>query len=341
MAAGRFRVKSGVDLDTATRFATDLEVLGAVCTMVEVGGPPATPSIPAPPATPSPMTSALSAARAADATTPAPATSALSAARPSSEQAASPAAEFETGLSAASTSGGSAPDLGALMGADSGTFAISSLDGNDEPDVSEQASSSSAAASSPDVDGDFGQGAADMFAPPEESSEELTLSLAVEQPEVAPVQADPSVVASAHAASTLADAVEAQPAAKPSKKLGNPVVYVASNERARFVAGVLAAMLLGFLPAHFVTGCQESSKFAAIDKNVHAEYAEVKTPEDWDALDEMLAAQKTAKESARTNIAVTGFGAWLLVGGLLGFVWFRKIDWDRFAEDVGSDSTTT
>lgn len=109
LAAGRFRVKSGVDEATARKFAEELVAMGAVCSIVDAttgvalvgGAPPAAAARAAPPPIP-----------------------------------AAPSSQYESGLAAAFSPGaGAAPlSLGALDGiaANAPGLSLASLDGSDE-----------------------------------------------------------------------------------------------------------------------------------------------------------------------------------------------------------------
>ena len=102
--------------------------------------------------------------------------------------------------------------------------------------------------------------------------------------------------------------------------LGNPIV--------RFAAGVLLAILLGFVPAHFVAAMREKSAYAEIDQKVMASQQLADTPEAYETLDRMRVDQLDRKEGARRNAAIIAFAIWALVGAGIAFVWFKKIPWE-------------
>ena len=104
---------------------------------------------------------------------------------------------------------------------------------------------------------------------------------------------------------------------------------IAQRPRVRFAAGVLVALLLGFLPAHVIASAQESS-YSTIDDQVRAEQKRVTTVEEWSTLGSYRASALDEKRSRKLNIVVkTGF-AWVFVGALLGLLWFRVVPWDRW-----------
>ena len=105
-----------------------------------------------------------------------------------------------------------------------------------------------------------------------------------------------------------------------------------SNERARFGLGVALVILLGFLPAHIVAGIRERAAFATIDAKVEVHQQEIQSRDEYDHLDARRAAFLAQKQEERSSIAMTSILLWALVSAGLGFLWFRKIDWDRVAD---------
>lgn len=99
--------------------------------------------------------------------------------------------------------------------------------------------------------------------------------------------------------------------------------------RWRFAAGVLLAVMLGFVPAHLVAAQREDAKYAQIDKDVIARQTAAATPEAYAALDTFRAEQLDRKTSARRTIALLALAIWIAAAGLVAFVWFRLIPWDR------------
>jgi hypothetical protein len=310
LAAGSLRVKSNVDLATAEAFAKDLESIGAVCAIVDAAtGAPYEKPKPAPKPSGSPLAG-------------------IASSRPASSH-----QPFSSGLSAASAAG-SQQDLGALS---SGEFALSTLDGADEP----SAAGSGERPADSFMPASFGPAApalpepqlgpaVDPFAPPD-AEQEPVLDLDVDPAQVRrpgkvstlPVPNAAPAPASAHAhAGPVADE---EPAAPPRAR---GLAGLAGDRRVRLAAGVVLAILLGFIPAHLVAAVREDSAYAQIDKEIQARYKSVLTEADWDALDAMLARQIERKKDRRRSIALASFLIWGLAGGGVAFVWFRKLDWD-------------
>jgi hypothetical protein len=101
--------------------------------------------------------------------------------------------------------------------------------------------------------------------------------------------------------------------------------------RARFAAGVVLAVVLGFVPAHLVASARERSAFRQIDDHVAEVQARTDEPLDAAALDAFRAEQLARKQSQRRSIALASLAIWAVVGGGLAYVWFRRIPWDRLA----------
>jgi hypothetical protein len=111
--------------------------------------------------------------------------------------------------------------------------------------------------------------------------------------------------------------------------VANATTLLREPPRWRFAAGVLLAVALGFAPAHLVSAMREEAKYAQIDKAVIAKQAAATTPEAYAALDRFRAEQIDRKKSERRTIALMALGIWAAVAGLIAFVWFRLVPWDR------------
>ena len=105
---------------------------------------------------------------------------------------------------------------------------------------------------------------------------------------------------------------------------------LAAAPRIRYAVGVFLALFIGFLPAHIFASIREGGVYDRIDKQVEEDQAQVVTIDEWTALDDARAEHLASKKSAQRSIALGGIIVWLLVGGALGFVWFRLIDWDAY-----------
>ena len=117
------------------------------------------------------------------------------------------------------------------------------------------------------------------------------------------------------------------PVGRPSE----PVVGVVSSEspRWRFAAGVLIAVILGFVPASLVASARESSAFEKIDAEVVQVQEKAGRVDGlpFDKLEEFRSTQLSRKQSERRNIALVALVMWAAIGGGLAYVWFRKIRW--------------
>ncbi len=325
---GRFRVKGNIDRETADKYCRDLQILGARCTVEEAN----------------PQNSQRS--------TPLPFPAVRPATPPAGVQ------QYQSGLAAAFSGQQPAASLGALEN-ENVSFSLATVDGADE-----QASPSAAAFTPPAASMSACIGPPpetkakpakvekpkdaplDLFAPPDAQGDELKVDIAADEMpkrKSAPVIAVPAEQAAAAPASrrsepslsppsrtsspalgrTSSPALDAPPVARASKlgPLGDP--------RARFAAGVLLALVLGFVPAHLVASARESSAFKEIDNKVLAAQQLADTPEAYATLDRMRADQLGRKESEKRNAAIIAFAIWALVGGGIAFAWFKKIPWDR------------
>ena len=99
--------------------------------------------------------------------------------------------------------------------------------------------------------------------------------------------------------------------------------------RSRVVAGVLLAIVIGFIPAHLIASMREGKAFKKIDEQIIATQAAADTPEMYATLDPFREAQLARKESERRSIALQSLLIWGVVAAGLGYVWFRRIPWDR------------
>ncbi len=314
MSAGRFRVKSGVDRETAERLVADLEALGAMCMVVDEAGnvlPRRRPTAPEP--------------------------------APRTEQ----PVKMETGLSAA-LHDSSQQDLGAL-GAASAPLSLATLDGEEEKPREQKQAVHAFSASD--------------FAPPEAEEQELVLAVAVEKRSPPPQSMAPPVTAASIADSPPVEdeaivsspppreaygeppltggyGVAPAPAGKPARPRRpktpgeNPLIrmrgMIADSPLIRLGVGVVAALLIGFLPAHLFASARESSAFSEIDSETKAHQSQVTDVDEWNALDEYRKHQLDRKDSKRTSIALSAVFVWAALSGVLAFLWFRKIDWDEY-----------
>jgi hypothetical protein len=99
--------------------------------------------------------------------------------------------------------------------------------------------------------------------------------------------------------------------------------------RARYAAGVVLAIVLGFIPAHLVAAAREKSAYKSIDDKILVAQQQVDSPEAYAALDRLRDEQLGRKTSDRRNIMLMALAIWGAVGGGVAYVWFRRIPWAR------------
>ena len=193
----------------------------------------------------------------------------------------------------------------------------------------------------------------DMFAPPEMQGDEFKVDIASDEADFSarkrastppPMETVPDPSAAKGASQRISKPslqvpnAPTQRLSKPSLQVPNAPVSVVTtvpsklgplaDERVRFVAGVILAVVLGFIPAHFIAKMKEESAYATIDNKVIVAQQAAETPEVYANLDRMRADQLDRKESEHRNAALIGFAIWALAGGGIAFAWFKKIPWD-------------
>jgi hypothetical protein len=340
IASGKFRVKGNVDRATADKYARDLDILGARCVIEEASAGNSRPTpLPFPavrPATPLPIAEAP--------------------ARPS-------APKYSSGLSAAFSGDTPAASLGVL---ESNTpLSLASVDGSvdnagpSDASFAPPESMQSASIGPPPEEAKpavkFAQKKPaapdkkpadkkparpkdeplDLFVPPEVAEGGFQVELAVDEPSPrrrasTPPAGEPvpppeeelkaDIKISTPKARPSQPAIAAQ--AAPTKR-GNPL----ADARVRLAAGVVLAILLGFVPAHFVAAVREKSAFDEVDRKVVELQQDPSTP--YDSLDQLRADQLNRKQSDRRSIAIMAFIIWGAVGGGIAYGWFKRIPWER------------
>lgn len=97
------------------------------------------------------------------------------------------------------------------------------------------------------------------------------------------------------------------------------------RDRLRLVlaAGVLVAVVVGFVPAHLVAKSRERAAFERIDNRARIAQSEISSMDEWNALDDVRTALLRQKRAAQQEIALLSVLLWVGVTGALSFAWFR------------------
>ncbi|MEP6861573.1 MAG: hypothetical protein ABJE66_13180 [Deltaproteobacteria bacterium] len=339
IASGRFRVKGNCDRATADSYIRDLTALGARCSLEE-----ASPSNAAKTPLPFPAVSVAPAqppARPSQGVLPPRQTPS-----PATARTATPPKGFQSGLAAAFSGEQQVGSLGALD--DGALLKLSSVDGKEEGPAAD-AFAPPPTAPAATLDGKAKPAPAksagpaakpkdeplDMFAPPDADDANFAVDLAPDEvaraakkrvgvpPETEPAEPAPRI-------SRPALQLPTDRASRPSlQTMTGPPATGLRDPKTRFVVGIVIAIVLGFVPAHFIAHLQESSAFAQIDANVNAVQHDAVTPEDYTALDGFRAGQLARKHDERRNIALLAMLIWAAGGAGIAYVWFRRIPWDR------------
>lgn len=349
---GRFRVKSAVEAATAERLKRDLEAIGARVLVEDSAISPTATPVAGVPTTP-PSSLSLSPSNVAGARHPPP--SGLAATGPSQPRPSTPPprpsappsalagiprtpdgpahqrpstpipGEMVSGLAAAFGESAHA-DLGALG---EGALSLASLDGEQAPASSNMfdappeppAASITIAPAKPQTTKLRTKPALsqpmDLFAPPDAGDQDLRVDLATEE-----IDEQARKQASAPLATITATASQSQP--RP-RVVAEAAVAVAPKQldRVRFVVGVVLALAIGFIPAHFVAKLREASELEAIDARIAQLHASADTQESWLALDSARAKLRDEKASKRQMIALTSMLLWAGVAAAVAFGFSR------------------
>lgn len=312
LAKGRFRVKANVDRETADVYIHDLGAVGARVVVEEAGSKPSN-SMP-------------------------PVNKPARAATPPAGTRTTPPPMMASGLSAAFASNAS-QDLGAL-GGDSGSFSLGSVGGVD--DHPEPAPAPAPAFSppqemelpKPSAASRVSRTAMDAFAPPDAEDDDQRVELAADEierqqrkrvstpPASVPVVAPPTPQLQRKVSSTSMPPLNQPVTALPSRGRLGPL----SDPNIRFAAGIVVAILLAFIPAHLIASSRERDAFQKIDGKYLTDTANASTPDQWASYDAPAMADK---KDAQKSIATTSFAIWMLLAAGLGYVWFKRVPWDK------------
>jgi hypothetical protein len=83
------------------------------------------------------------------------------------------------------------------------------------------------------------------------------------------------------------------------------------------------ALVIGFLPAHFVASSREKTAFATLDSQLVEMQGGMDTPDTYAMIDGARAKFLDAKESKRTSLALQAMLIWAAVSAGVGFALFR------------------
>lgn len=355
LTAGRFRVKANVDRETADVYAKALGEHGAVVRIEDAVATPAagtpierggstTPPANSPARTPSPSLPPRNASsslppRNAGTSLPPPnvARTGTSSLPPTTK----PAPVVASGLAAAYTAS-SETDLGALS---TDSISLASLDGKDAvgdeafaPPVDlSPAIAPAPAAAAPGKKAKPKDDPVDLFAPPD-AAEDAAFQVELAADEIEHRAKKMSTPPVGVPVQTPVAPGMSTPSLSPRKKPITPAVGAApvtvsadaqEAPRWRFAAGVLLAIILGFVPAHLVASAREKSAFARIDEEVIAQQSAADSSDLYEALDGFRKAKQSQKQSEKRNIALLSMLIWGVTAGGLAYVWFRRVPWDR------------
>jgi hypothetical protein len=252
---------------------------------------------------------------------------------------------YASGLSAAFHENTPVPELGAL---DSANLSVSSLDGQVDktpvvaPPSRVPAQMELAKPTAKPRPKDL---PVDLFAPPEAQQAEMKMELAADEiahRESRKKMATPAVPEPIVNQPPTSPVLRKKPVTTPPPNPGvvrmpsiDETESPASTDEAprwRFAAGVLASVVLGFIPAHCVASIRESSADEAIDAHVisvQAQAHQASAPIPYAQLDAFRAEQQAKKKSQHRNIALVSMLIWAVAGAGVGYVWFRRVPWDK------------
>jgi hypothetical protein len=233
---------------------------------------------------------------------------------------------MSSGLSAAfSQSEPASADLGALGG---DSLSLASLDGNEDgapvvtassSDAGLPASIGPAATPQPSPPKRAQTNPIDLFAPPDAQADG-EVELAAEEVEHRERKAATATPSTPSTPMLRPSQPQVQAAPPPPKR------YVMT--RPKWAAGVLLAILIGFVPAHIIASVREKSAFTAVDDAVKRTQALATDEQSYAALDSFRSAKLSEKQSKHRSIALTSMLIWAAVSAGLAYAYFRRVPWE-------------
>jgi hypothetical protein len=376
LAIGRLRVKQNVDRQTAAAFVADLETLGAVCSMEEASADHPAGAAPSTGATgAAPSTGATGAARQARPARPPPIPSGPARTTPAptprptvlgTGPVASPA-QPRSALSESLAGAADAPtqDLGALdhleeLRTSTGQVRLAAIDGSE--------ASGPMAKPTPARAGPGAGSPHDPFAPPDAAEEARPLEVdeaalsgrrdqRLNEAELAGLPPlDESLLraiedGSSFGAPALSPTAQDRVVPPPLPTAGVAGLRMralsvlgqrlhaalARDARLRLAAGVLCAILGGFIPARVFWQVRVGSAQADLNSAMQTHHREGEVDEHiWDQLVAVGRAEHDRLRARLFNSKITALLLWAACGGGLGFAWFRKIPWAAVDRGHGS-----
>ena len=109
-----------------------------------------------------------------------------------------------------------------------------------------------------------------------------------------------------------------------------PLEFLANNMRPRFAVGIALSLLLGLLIMSPIASTRESGRYDEPIKLLAQSYAEADTVLAWESLDARRTETTDTLKSRRSSLVVTSLMIWMVLSGLLAFLWLRVVDWSRW-----------
>ena len=103
---------------------------------------------------------------------------------------------------------------------------------------------------------------------------------------------------------------------------------MASDLRARFLAGVVLAFLVGLIPAQLFAMWRSDVARDEVSSALQGEYDRATTPDLWSTLETAREDASALMSSRQRRVAVSAMLLWVATGAGVAFLWFRVIDWD-------------
>ncbi len=318
LAHGRFCAWASLDITTAQRLASELDALGAAFTLVE--------DAPGAPAPPQARSTSLGLPPQPARGAPSPPSSPLAAAyRPDGGE--------EVDLDLGALHGGAARDDGWKLARIDGTEGTGESAAY-KPHLLEAAERARPVSAPPPIppaasDPFAPPTVADPFAPPDMVREQAALLEVGDRPVApgtvaAPVSAPLPTISTYHGAPTAGSATLHRDSLVPRLR-----ALMGDSPRARFVAGIALAFLVGLIPALIFASWRSGSAYDEIKGDLEAEYASADTPDSWATLESARDDARALLASRQQRVAVGAFMVWLAAAAGVGFVWFRLVDWER------------